>query len=60
MADAPEAPAWPTLLARVRELADEHAIKLVYSCWVEDQAYGDPLYRTVADSVVRSQVSEVR
>jgi hypothetical protein len=44
----------------VSDLADEHAIKLVYSCWVEDQAYADPLYRTVADSVSRSQMSEVR
>jgi hypothetical protein len=55
-----EAAAWPDILARAREAADEHAIKIVYSCWAEDEAYGDPLYRAVADSVVRSQMSEVR
>ena len=54
------APAWPDILARARDAADEHVIKIVYSCWAEDEAYGDPLYRAVADSVVRSQMSEVR
>jgi hypothetical protein len=57
IADAPVPPAWPTLLERVRDLADEHAIKLVYSCWVEDQAYADPLYRTVADAETRKPES---
>jgi hypothetical protein len=55
-----EAAAWPDILARAREAADEHVVKIVYSCWAEDEAYGDPLYRAVADSVVRSQMSDVR
>jgi hypothetical protein len=46
-------PAWPAILERARAAADEHVIKLVYSCWAEDEAYGDPLYRAVADSAVR-------
>jgi hypothetical protein len=57
MADAPAPPAWPALLERVSDLADEHAIKLVYSCWVEDQAYANPLYRTVADAETRKPES---
>jgi hypothetical protein len=55
-----DAPAWPSILERAAEAADEHVIKIVYSCWAEDQAYGDPLYRAVADSVVRSQMPEVK
>ncbi len=56
---AAAAPDWPAILNQAVEAADEHVIKLVYSCWVEDQAYADPLYQTVADSVVGSQMSEV-
>ena len=54
------APGWPAILGHARAAADEHVIKLVYSCWAEDEAYGDPLYRAVAHSAVRSQMSEVR
>ncbi len=48
---------WPAILEQARETADEHVIKIVYSCWSEDRAYGDPLYRRVAGGVVRKQES---
>jgi Questin oxidase-like len=50
---------WPDILAAARVAADEHLIKIVYSSWVEDAAYGDPLYREVVGSVVRNQKSDV-
>ena len=53
------APGWPDILAAACRAADEHTIKIVYSSWAEDQAYGDPLYRAVAGSVVGSQKTEV-
>jgi hypothetical protein len=58
--ESTRAPDWPPILEEARRAADEHVIKLVYSCWAEDQAYADPLYRALADSVVRSQNPEVR
>jgi hypothetical protein len=54
------APGWPAILKLAVAASDEHVIKLVYSCWVEDEAYADPLYRTVASSVVKSRMSEAR
>lgn len=57
---ATNAPGWPEILNWTLEADDEHVIKLVYSCWVEDRAYADSLYRTVAVSMVRNQLSEAR
>lgn len=51
--DPADAPDWPAILERVREAADEHVIKIVYSCWVEDAAYADPLFRAVAARAIQ-------
>lgn len=55
--DGGDAPDWPAILERAADAADEHVIKIVYSCWAEDQAYGDPLYRAVADAEIRKPES---
>lgn len=51
--DSAEAPGWPSILERVRKAEDEHVIKIVYSCWVEDAVYRDPLYRAVAARAIQ-------
>ncbi|HYC38645.1 MAG TPA: questin oxidase family protein [Usitatibacter sp.] len=43
---------WPAIHARVVRCADEHDIKLAYSCWREWQHRGDDLYRQVASAQV--------
>ena len=43
-----QTPEWPAILESACEADDEHVIKIVYSCWAEDTAYNDPLYRAVA------------
>jgi hypothetical protein len=51
--DAAEAPEWPAILSAACEAEDEHVIKIVYSCWAEDAAYNDPLYRAVAARAIQ-------
>jgi hypothetical protein len=51
--DPTDAPDWPAILERAREAADEHVIKIVYSCWVEDATYADPLFRAVAARAIQ-------
>jgi hypothetical protein len=51
--DTPQPPDWPAILEAACEADDEHVIKIVYSCWVEDTAYNDPLYRAVAARAIQ-------
>jgi hypothetical protein len=55
--EAGDALGWPAILERAAGATDEHVIKIVYSCWAEDHAYGDPLYRAVADAETRKPES---
>jgi len=43
---------WDRIRERAVRCMDEHDVKLVHTCWVEGEHYGDDLYRRVASSVV--------
>ena len=51
--DTRQAPDWPVILRAACDADDEHVIKIVHSCWVEDSAYKDPLYRAVAARAIQ-------
>ena len=51
--DPADAADWPAILEAACAAEDEHVIKIVYSCWAEDAAYNDPLYRAVAGRAIQ-------
>ena len=39
---------WADIHAKVIQASDAHVIKLVYTCYLEDQVYHHPLYKYIA------------
>lgn len=52
ISDSPYMP-WKDIFSEATKATDDHTIKLIYSCYKEDQIYHDPLYNYVATNAIR-------
>lgn len=44
---------WEDIFSKAIKANDDHTIKLVYSCYSEDQVYKNPLYNYIASHVIK-------
>ena len=57
--DIEAAPSWDELLPRACASDDEHVVKVAFTAWDEDKAYGDPVIESRSRVILKSYSSAI-